>query len=73
VQKTSLIGLLFPKKLVILKTGCRTKESNTVIELLTRVKRASQRLGTKKAIISDGLSNFAPSLGFSDNLFYKLC
>jgi hypothetical protein len=31
-----------------------------VIELLTRVNKASQKLGTKKAIISDGLSTFAP-------------
>ena len=62
-QKTSLIGLLFPKKLVISKNGCRTKENNIVIELLTRINKAPQQLDTKKAIISDGLSNFAPSLG----------
>jgi site-specific DNA recombinase len=62
-QKTSLIGLLFPKKLVISKNGCRTKETNIVIELLTRISKASQKLDTKKAIISDGLSNMAPPLG----------
>ena len=62
-QKIRFIGLLFPKKLVISKNGCRTKEKNIVIELLTRLNKASQKSGMKKAIISDGLSNFAPPLG----------
>ena len=62
-QKTGLLGLLFPEKLVISKNGCRTKEINIVIELLTRISKVSRKLGTKKAIISDGLSNFAPPLG----------
>ena len=53
-QKTGLIGLLFPKKLIFSKNECRTKEKNIVIELLTRFNKASQKLGTKKAIISDG-------------------
>ena len=58
--KTSLLGLLMPKKLVISKNRCRTKEKNIVIELLCRVNRASGKSKTKKAIISDGLSNLAP-------------
>ena len=62
-QKTSLIGLIFPKKLVISENGCRTKERNIVIELLTRVNEASQELDIKKAIKNDGLSSLAPPLG----------
>ncbi|WP_242158195.1 recombinase family protein [Aestuariivivens sediminis] len=62
-QKTGLIGLLFPEKMIFSKNGCRTKKRNIVIELLTRVNKASQELGTKKAITSDGLSNLAPPLG----------
>ncbi|MDC1276930.1 recombinase family protein [Algibacter sp.] len=61
--KTSLLGLLIPKKLIISKSKCRTKEQNIVIELLDRVNEAFGKLDTKKAIISDGLSNMAPSLG----------
>jgi hypothetical protein len=37
---------------------------NIVIKLLTRVNEASQRLGIKKAIISDGLSSLASPPGF---------
>tara|TARA_R110002049_G_scaffold309094_1_gene516816 strand:+ start:8027 stop:9574 length:1548 start_codon:yes stop_codon:yes gene_type:complete len=62
-QKTGLLGLLFSEKLVISKNGCRTKQTNIVIELLTRISKASQKLDIKKAIISDGLSNVAPPLG----------
>jgi site-specific DNA recombinase len=61
--KTSLLGLLIPKKLIISKNRCRTKEKNIVIELLCRINRASEKSETKKAIISDGLSNMAPLLG----------
>ena len=59
-QKTRLIGLLLPKKIIISKSGCRTKEKNVVIELLTRINKASKELENKKAIISDGLSTLAP-------------
>ncbi len=62
-QKVKILGLLFPEKLIISKNECRTKKQNIVIELLTRINRASQKLDTKKAIISDGLSNMAPPLG----------
>ncbi len=62
-QQNILLGLMFPEKLIISKNACRTKKQSEVIELLTRVNRASQKLGTKKAIISDGLSNFAPQAG----------
>ncbi len=62
-QKTSLLGLMFPEKLIISKKECRTKEQNVVIELLTRVNRVSQGLDKKKAIRNDGLSNYAPPLG----------
>jgi len=62
-QKISFLGLLFPEKLVISKNGCRTNKSNIVIELLCRINKASQELGTKKAIKNDSLSNFAPPLG----------
>ncbi|MFH6767470.1 recombinase family protein [Gaetbulibacter aquiaggeris] len=61
--KTSLLGLLIPKKLIISKSKCRTKEQNIVIELLGRVSKACGKLDNKKAIISDGLSNMAPPLG----------
>ncbi len=61
--KVQLLGLIIPKKLIISKNGCRTKEKNVVVELLTRVNKVSQRAGTKKAIISDGLSNMAPPAG----------
>ncbi|WP_271768769.1 recombinase family protein [Aquimarina algiphila] len=62
-QKTSLLGLMFPEKLIISKKECRTKQQNIVIELLTRVNKASQGLDKKKAIRNDGLSNYAPPLG----------
>ena len=62
-QKTNLLGLMFPKKLIISKKECRTKEQNVVIELLTRVNKVSKRLDKKKAIRNDGLSNYAPPLG----------
>ncbi len=61
-QKTRLIGLLLPKKLVLSKSECRTKEKNIVVELLTRINKASKELENKKAIISDGLSTLAPLL-----------
>jgi DNA invertase Pin-like site-specific DNA recombinase len=59
-QKTNLIGLLFPKKIEISKNKCRTKEKNIVIELLTRINKASKGLENKKAIKNDGLSSLAP-------------
>ncbi|WP_417558732.1 recombinase family protein [Mesoflavibacter zeaxanthinifaciens] len=62
-QKTNLLGLMFPEKLIISKNKCRTKKQSSVIELLTRINKASQKSNTKKAIISDGLSNYAPPLG----------
>ena len=62
-QKTNLLSLVFPDKLIISKNECLTQKYNVIIELLTRVNKASQKLDTKKAIISDGLSNKAPSLG----------
>ena len=62
-QKTGLIVLLLPEKLIFSKNGCRTKKRNIVIELLTIVNKVSQELDIKKAIISDGLSNIAPPLG----------
>ena len=61
--KTSLLGLLIPKKLIISKSKCRTKEQNIVVELLGRVNKTCGKLDIKKAIISDGLSNMAPPLG----------
>lgn len=70
-QKTRLIGLLFPEKLVISKNVCRTKKQNIVIELLTRVNKGLKELSRKKAIISDGLPNFAPPLGLSQVHFNK--
>ncbi|MFK7833245.1 MAG: recombinase family protein [Winogradskyella sp.] len=59
-QKTRLVGLLFPKKLILSKSVCRTKEKNVVVELLVRINKASKGLENKKAIISDGLSTLAP-------------
>jgi site-specific DNA recombinase len=62
-KKIDLLGLMFPEKLVISKNGCRTKKLNIVIELLTRVDKGFKSIGKEKAIISDGLSNYAPLLG----------
>lgn len=62
-QKTELLGLIFPEKLIISKKECRTKSTNVVIELLCRVNAEFKRLGTKKAINNDGLSNLAPQTG----------
>ncbi|MFY0602589.1 MAG: recombinase family protein [Flavobacteriaceae bacterium] len=62
-KKTQLLGLMFPNKLVISKKGCRTNKENIVIELLTRIRKASEKLDIKKAIKNDGLSNYAPPLG----------
>ncbi|NOY47297.1 MAG: recombinase family protein [Chlorobi bacterium] len=61
-QKVKILGLLFPEKLIISKNECRTKKQNIVIELLTRVNKGLKKFGTKKAIISDGLSTLAPPL-----------
>lgn len=61
-QKVRILGLLFPEKMIISKTECRTKKQNIVIELLTRVNKGSKELGKEKAIISDGLSTLAPPL-----------
>ena len=62
-QKVSILGLLFPKKILLSKSECRTTKQNIVIELLVRVGGAFKNKGTKKAVISDGLSNIAPLLG----------
>lgn len=62
-QKVKILGLLIPEKMIISKTECQTKKQNVVIELLTRVNKGYKKLGTKKAIISDGLSTLAPPLG----------
>jgi site-specific DNA recombinase len=62
-QKVKILGLLFPEKMIISKNECRTKKQNVVIELLTRIDKGLRELGTKKTVISDGLSTFAPPLG----------
>lgn len=62
-KKVKLLGLIFPDKLVISKNKCRTKKLNIVIELLNRVDKGFKSSGKEKAIISDGLSTYAPLLG----------
>ncbi|WP_304142244.1 recombinase family protein [Mesoflavibacter zeaxanthinifaciens] len=59
-DKITILGLLFPEKILMEKGECRTIEQNIVIELLTRVSKGLESFKNKKAIISDGLSNIAP-------------
>lgn len=62
-NKVILLGLLFPKKVVLSKQECRTTEQSKVIELLCRINKGFKSYGTKKAINNDGLSNLAPQVG----------
>jgi len=62
-RKGSFLRLIYPENLVIEKDGFRTNSMNVVLDLLTRIDKASQNFETKKATLSNGFSNVAPPLG----------
>ncbi len=62
-MKQSILSSVFPEKLVLSINECRTTKVNSVIELLTRIDKVSDKIGNKKADISVGLSILAPPLG----------
>ena len=55
-----LVSSILNEKVYISKDECRTNEMNKVIELLTRFNKGYKGGINEKAIISDGLSSFAP-------------
>ena len=62
-QKITILGLLFPEKILLSKKECRTIKQNEVIELLTRYNKGLESFKSKKAIKNDGLSSLAPLQG----------
>ncbi len=61
--KRTLIGSIFPEKVVISNEDCRTTSCNEVMIFLTSIERDSRLLECKKPLGLSGLSTFAPFPG----------
>jgi site-specific DNA recombinase len=61
--KGSFLRVIYPENIVLEKEGFRTNSENYIVELMTRFFNGSQILEMKKATLSNGFSNVAPSLG----------
>ena len=61
--KRALIGSICPEKVEISKEGCRTKQTNTLIELLLRIGAGFSKKANGQEVISNDLSIIAPPPG----------
>ena len=61
--KGSFLRVIYPENIILEKECFRTNSENAVVELMTRIYGGSQNTEMKKATLSNGFSNVAPSLG----------
>jgi site-specific DNA recombinase len=62
-DKGSFLRVIYPENIILEKECFRTTSENSLVELMTRNYWGSQSIGIKKATLSNGFSNEAPSLG----------
>jgi site-specific DNA recombinase len=62
-EKGSFLRVIYPENLILEKECFRTNSENSLVELMTRFYGGSQSIEIKKATLSNGFSNEAPSLG----------
>ena len=61
--KHKIVGSIFPEKLIFENEKYRTTKTNSLISLICSESMNKRGYKTKQAIISDGLSNWAPPPG----------
>ena len=61
--KGSFLRVIYPENIILEKEGFRTNSENYIVELMSRFFNGSQNSEMKKATLSNGFSNVAPSLG----------